>query len=397
MLFRIVFISAGPLCALVAYRTVVRRAGLSRGWRAFAGVLLAAGAMKFTWYAVFGGNAFVPELPAAAILAMSAVYGATIFLAAGGVAWAAWDAAAGRIRRRRTAQAAPQGREGGSPGRGTDVCTRRRFVAGALAFGSAGISLCGVHEGTRLPDVKETTLEFPDLPPEFDGYRIVQLSDLHISAAARADRTAGIARLAGALRPDLVAITGDIVDGRTDRRMEDVRPLAGLRARDGVFGCTGNHEYYSGYGEWRRVFGECGIDMIEDSVRVIRRGGGAIALFGENDPAAELAGLSSDIGPAARRRDVPAGAFRILLAHRPIRMEEHASHGMRLQLSGHTHGGAVVGLDRIVALANEGHVRGVYRECGMTLYVNAGTGQWAGFPSRFGVAPEISLLTLRRA
>lgn len=69
---------------------------------------------------------------------------------------------------------------------------------------------------------------------------------------------------------------------------------------------------------------------------------------------------------------------------------------MRLQLSGHTHGGAVLGIDRLVAQANEGHVRGLYREHGMSLYVNSGTGQWAGFPTRLGVCPEISLLVLRR-
>ena len=94
---------------------------------------------------------------------------------------------------------------------------------------------------------------------------------------------------------------------------------------------------------------------------------------------------------------VPYGAFRILLAHRPTRLAEHAAYHVRLQLSGHTHGGAVRGLDRFVARANEGHVRGVYHEHGLTLYVNSGTGQWAGFPARFGVTPEITLITLRRS
>ena len=94
---------------------------------------------------------------------------------------------------------------------------------------------------------------------------------------------------------------------------------------------------------------------------------------------------------------VPHWAFRILLAHRPTRLAEHAAYGVRLQLSGHTHGGAVRGIDRFVARANEGHVRGVYREHGLTLYVNSGTGQWAGFPTRLGVPPEITILTLRKA
>ena len=116
-----------------------------------------------------------------------------------------------------------------------------------------------------------------------------------------------------------------------------------------------------------------------------------LAILGENDPVSR----DSDIHIAAGM--VPYGAFRILLAHRPTRLAEHAAYRVRLQLSGHTHGGAVIGLDRFVARANEGHVRGIYREHGLTLYVNSGTGQWAGFPTRLGVAPEITLLTLKRS
>jgi hypothetical protein len=236
--------------------------------------------------------------------------------------------------------------------------------------------------------VKEVSIDFPDLPPAFDGYRIVQLSDIHASAAARADRTAGIVQQVNALNPDLVAITGDFVDGPVHLRAADILPLAKLRAADGVVGCTGNHEYYSGYGFWRTVFHRCGIKMLENDRRTVRRGEDAIAVIGQNDPVS----FNTDITAAC------AGAppFRILLAHRPTRLADHAALGISLQLSGHTHGGAILGFDKLVARANEGHVRGLYREDGITLYVNAGTGQWAGFPTRLGVSPEITCLTLRR-
>ena len=255
---------------------------------------------------------------------------------------------------------------------------------------AAGVASKGVHDGIRLPDVVEVEVEFPDLPSAFDGYRIAHLSDLHVSAAARADRTAGVVRIVNALAPDLVAITGDFVDGTAERRTADMSPLADLRAADGVVGCTGNHEYYSGWGVWRGVLAGMGVRVLENERLLLRRGADTLAILGENDPAS----FDSDIHVAAGM--VPYGAFRILLAHRPTRLAEHAAYGVRLQLSGHTHGGAAIGLDRLVARANEGHVRGLYREHGLTLYVNSGTGQWAGFPTRLGVVPEITLITLRR-
>ncbi len=247
-----------------------------------------------------------------------------------------------------------------------------------------------MYDGIRLPDVVEVPIEFPDLPPSFDGYRIVQLSDLHVSAAARADRTAGVVRQVNALKPDLVVITGDFVDGPSEVRADDVRPLAGLRAADGVVGCTGNHEYYSGYVFWRPIFQSCGIKMLENEARIVRRGADSLAVIGKNDP------VSHDSNIRLASAAAPRDAFRILLSHRPTRLAEHAELGIRLQLSGHTHGGAILGFDRLVARANEGHVRGLYREHGLVLYVNAGTGQWAGFPTRLGVAPEITSITLRR-
>ena len=374
--FRIFFLSMGPLCALVAYATVVRPLQLARAGRYALGGLLLAFSLKFTWFGLFSGNLFQPDLPARVIHALSVVYDFVLVLAVLGVVWAL-----GRWVVRRARGARPTG--------GADL-SRRRVMAGALACVAAGTGAKGVYDGIRLPDVVEVTLEFPDLPSAFDGYRIAHLSDLHVSAAARADRTAGVVRLVNECKPDLIAITGDFVDGTPERRGADVAPLADLRAADGVVGCTGNHEYYSGWDLWRGIFQDLGIRMLENKRLLLRRGDATLAILGENDPVS----YDSDIRVASLR--APKGAFRILLAHRPTRLAEHAAHGVRLQLSGHTHGGAVLGLDRFVARANEGHVRGIYREHGLTLYVNSGTGQWAGFPTRLGVAPEITLITLRR-
>ena len=374
--FRLFFLLIGPICAAVAYRTVVRTLRLERAWRHALVIALLLCSLKFTWFALFGGHIFLPELPVGVIYALSVCYDFVLVLTVLGVVWAV-----GRWVVRRARGARPTG--------GPDL-SRRRMVAGALACVAAGTGAKAVHNGFRLPDIVEVTLEFPDLPSAFDGYRVAHLSDLHVSAAARAERTAGVVRLVNAQSPDLIAITGDLVDGTASRRLDDVAPLGKLRAADGVVGCTGNHEYFSGWGTWRVIFRSLGIRILENERVVVRRGEESLAIIGINDPVSH----GSDIRIASDM--VPDGAFRILLAHRPTHLAEHAACGVRLQLSGHTHGGAVIGLDRLVARANEGHVRGLYNEQGVSLYVNSGTGQWAGFPTRLGVSPEITIITLRR-
>lgn len=373
--FWMFFLLIGPLCGVVAYLTVIRPLRLGRAGRNALIILLLVCSLKFTWFGIFGGHIFLPEMSALAMHVLSVAYDLVLVLACFGVLWA-------------ILRSIPFHRK--NPALVPNY-TRRRVIAGALALAASGVSAKGVYDGRRLPDVVEVTVEFPDLPPEFDGYRMAQISDLHVSAAARADRTVGVVRLVNACKPDMIVITGDVVDGTAERRMDDVAPLAGLHAKDGVVGCTGNHEYYSGWGVWRVILHNCGIRVLENERVLLRRGGSTLAVIGENDPVSR----NSDIKLAADA--VPEGTFRILLTHRPTRLAEHAALGVRLQLSGHTHGGAVLGIDRFVARANEGHVRGLYHEHGMTLYVNAGTGQWAGFPTRLGVAPEITLLTLKRS
>ena len=383
--FQIFFLLLGPLCAVLAYATLVGPLGLSLGWRRGLLYSLLAFSLKFTWYALFGRNMFLPELPECVIHILSVLYDFVLLSAVVGLLRAVISGTVRLFARLRTGSPA---RKYGAEQPPVKTCSRRRFVSGALALGAAGVAVKGVHDGMRLPDVKEVSIDFPDLPKAFNGYRIVQLSDIHASAAARAERTAGIVRQVNALNPDLVAITGDFVDGPVHLRAADVLPLAKLRAADGVVGCTGNHEYYSGYGYWRTVFQRCGIKMLENDRHNVRRGEDAIAVIGQNDPVS----FDTDITTACSG----APSFRVLLAHRPTHLAEHATFGIRLQLSGHTHGGAILGFDRLVARANEGHVRGLYRENGIALYVNAGTGQWAGFPTRLGVSPEITCLTLRR-
>lgn len=345
------------------------------------GLALLAASQKFVVYRLLGSDVFNPDLPAWAIQLSGWLYAATMMLF-----WAtlALGTLGLLLRPFRKAPAALPLR-------------RRRQGAAALAAGALALAAAGMWEGARVPDVRAVDLPCPGLPAAFEGYRLVHLSDLHVSPATRAAHVRAIAARANALKPDLVCVTGDFVDGTPAARLPDLAPLAGLRAADGVLACTGNHEYYSGFGGWKPAFAKLGITFLENTRRDIARRGSVLAVAGVNDPAGAPYGFPPPDAQAAFA-GAPAGAYRILLTHRPTGTAAHAALGVRLQLSGHTHGGAIWGLHFLVArIGNEGHVGGLYREHGLTLHVSPGTGQWAGFPLRLGRPAEITLLRLRAA
>lgn len=363
----------------------VRPLRLPRAWAIAFAVFLFLASQKFVVYAVLGGDAFTPELPETFIHVTGWAY-SSFMLFVGlvctaaivkGLAWFFLNP------RQREAMRATQG------------IRRRQFVAGLAAAGTAG---WGVWEGIRVPRIKRTEIEVEDLPRAFDGFRIVHLSDLHCSAAARREHMKGIVAQANTLNADIVCITGDFVDGSVEARREDLEPLKDLKSRLGVFGCAGNHEYYSGYRTWRPVFEELGISMLDNAHHVFVRGEARLVLGGIPDETAcspRYAGDSVTPDVVRAFEGAPEGC-RILMKHRPIHLSEHERHGVRLQLSGHTHGGACRGMDLLVAkMGNEDHLRGLYREERIALYVNPGTGQWAGFPLRLGVPAEVSELILR--
>ena len=409
----------------------VRPLRLPRAWAIAFAVLLFLASQKFVVYAVLGGDAFTPELPETFIHVTGWAY-SSFMLFVGlvctaaivkGLAWfflkrqlqnlprhrrfhrsrptcfaKIGAILVGRHRRCRRFNEVlqlplnPRQREAM---RATQGIRRRQFVAGLAAAATAG---WGVWEGIRVPRIKRTEIEVEGLPRAFDGFRIVHLSDLHCSAAARREHMKGIVAQANTLNADIVCITGDFVDGSVEARREDLEPLKDLKSRLGVFGCAGNHEYYSGYRTWRPVFEELGISMLDNAHHVFVRGEARLVLGGIPDETAcspRYAGDSVTPDVVRTFEGAPEGC-RILMKHRPIHLSEHERHGVRLQLSGHTHGGACRGMDLLVAkMGNEDHLRGLYREERIALYVNPGTGQWAGFPLRLGVPAEVSELILR--
>lgn len=265
----------------------------------------------------------------------------------------------------------------------------RAFAVAALV--AAGLAAYGIVEGVRVPSVAVREVWFADLPEEFDGYRLVHLSDLHCSSVARRWKIEGIVRRVNALDADAVAITGDFVDGAPEIWARELEPIRGLSAKDGVFASTGNHERYWGFAAWEPLYREWGVRFLRNESVEIRRGGAVLALGGLDDPE-----LGSNPGAVFAGRG--PDDFRVLMFHRPIWCARLAEEfGVRLQLSGHTHGGGTPGLDRLVANANEGHLRGLYREGPATLHVSPGSGQWGGYPLRFFDPAEITLLVLRRS
>ena len=264
----------------------------------------------------------------------------------------------------------------------------------ALGLISTGLSAVGVWQAIRVPDVKTMEIVLPRLPAELDGLRIVQLTDLHASRLLQAPWLQAVVNKTNALKPDLILITGDLVDGSPRARVDDVQPLKDLWSRYGVFAIPGNHEYYVDYVHWLPAFEHLGLHMLLNEHVLITHNGRDLVLAGVTDKAAQPFKLPEpDIIKALK--GAPAGDPVILLSHRPGGALVNAGQGVDLQLSGHTHGGQILGPHLIAKWANEGFVSGLYAVAGMQLYVSNGTGLWNGFPVRLGRPSEITEIVLR--
>jgi predicted MPP superfamily phosphohydrolase len=268
-----------------------------------------------------------------------------------------------------------------------------RYGLAAVATVAAAV---GVHQAMRIPPLKDIEVGIHRLPRQFDGYTILQLTDLHISRLFPASWARAVVERSNKLGVDLIAITGDLIDGTLDARRADIEPLRDLKATDGVYVISGNHEYIFGYSTWMAHFAELGLLSLENRYIVLDRGGSKLVLAGITDRASRhTRHLVRDL--AAVLEGAPKGAPVILLDHQPSDARNAAKLGVALQLSGHTHGGLILGIDRLAARANAGYVSGRYDVDGMTLYVNNGTGLWPGFALRLGRPSELTRITLRQA
>jgi hypothetical protein len=248
----------------------------------------------------------------------------------------------------------------------------------------------GTLAALRGPKVRRVDVKVEDLDDKLDGLRIVQVSDLHIGPTIRAAYVRRVVRMANELAPDLVALTGDMVDGSVARLASHVAPLAGLTPAGRVFFVPGNHEYYSGADQWIAYFRSLGFRVLLNEYAATSIRGARMIVGGVTDPAA-----GSQNAP---RPDLAAGrdegrAFRLLLAHNPKLAPAGQAAGFDLQLSGHTHAGQFFPWTLAVHLVHAPHVAGLSRIGRMWIYVSAGTGTW-GPPVRFGSEPELTLIRL---
>jgi len=334
--------------------------------------LLMAAQFHF-WSRLSSGSVFNPEFPRPLVILFNWVFGAIVLLAAFQIVLDLAGLAA---------------MLGGFGEAGFWVTAR--YAIGIAAFALAAV---GVHQAIGVPRVTEVAIAIPALPAAFEGYTLVQLTDLHISRLFPAAWTRAVVAATNRLDADLIVVTGDVIDGSVVSRHADVAPLRGLTARDGVYAIPGNHEYLSGYDQWMAHLGELGMQVLANAV--LMRGADSLVLAGLTDPSARGANRPLPDLDAALA-GVPPVAPIVLLDHEPGRARAAAARGVALQLSGHTHGGMIRGLHRIVARANGGFVSGRYAVGGMTLYVNNGTGIWPGFALRLGKPAELTRITLRR-
>ncbi|MDR2333166.1 MAG: metallophosphoesterase [Burkholderiaceae bacterium] len=291
---------------------------------------------------------------------------------------------------------------------GSGMQQRTRIASAVLGVAVALlVSGFGVMQALRIPDVHEQEIVLPSLPAEFDGLRVAVIADIHASPVNNARYVQGIVDRTLAAQPDLIVLPGDMVDGDAPTQAANIAPLAMLSAKYGVFAAPGNHEYYSGYDAWARVFRSLRLTYLENQTQRVKIRGRTLAVSGVGDPAygrlsqqnadpAVAEGLPPDVEAVARQ--ARGADFHLLLAHQPRLARENAAQGVHLQVSGHTHGGHVLGMDRwLVAPVNNGFVRGAYDVDRMKLFVSSGAGLWAGFAVRLGVPSRIDMLVLRRA
>ncbi len=264
---------------------------------------------------------------------------------------------------------------------------------GGLSLGVSGLWYARQHTGFALSIVR-VDIGVVDLPPEFEGYRIAQFSDLHMDGLTMTRaRLEEVVTRVNAEQPDLIAITGDFVTDGTGFQVADlVEPLRQLDARDGVMVVMGNHDHHLNTGLIRRVIRESGLIDLNNAVRVIERDSARLYVAGVDSLVAQKARLDLVLP------QIPEGCPAILLAHEPDFADVSAATGrFTLQLSGHSHGGQVrlPFVTRLVLpIFAHRYVRGARQVSSMALYVNRGLGT-VGLPLRFNCPPEITMIQLR--
>ncbi len=257
----------------------------------------------------------------------------------------------------------------------------------ALTFSFIGLAIA------RRPRIVNINVPIANLPAALQGFSIAQISDLHVGATIKRAFVERIVARVNHLNADLIAITGDLVDGSVQDLSSHTAPLAGLAAPHGVYFVTGNHEYYSGEHAWTAELRRIGLTVLKNQHVIVQYQGATLALAGVTDYSAHHFDPAQRSDPAAALRGAPSNVgAKILLAHQPSSAAAAADAGYDLQISGHTHGGQFWPWSFFVRYLQP-FTSGLNKLKNLSVYVSVGTGYW-GPPNRFIVPAEITRLRL---
>ena len=270
-----------------------------------------------------------------------------------------------------------------------------RISALAVVVAAVGATAIGFVNARRRARIVRVDAPIADLPEGLHGFLIVQVSDVHVGPTIGRGYVEDIVAAVNSLNADLIAVTGDIVDGRVVDLASAVEPLARLTAVHGAYFVTGNHEYYSGERAWTQEFARLGMIVLKNQHVILEHGGAKLLIAGVTDFGAHHFAPAERSDPAAALQGAPADVgAKVLLAHQPRTAFAAAEAGFDLQLSGHTHGGQFWPWTHFVRF-QQPFTSGLRRLGRLLVYTSRGTGYW-GPPKRFGAPSEITLLRLVR-
>ncbi len=267
-------------------------------------------------------------------------------------------------------------------------------AVGVPALASLSTAI-GFVNARRRAKVVAVDVPIDGLPAALDGLTIVQISDIHVGATIKARYVDAIVDAVNQLQPDVIAVTGDVVDGSVARLASHTQPLGRLSARYGTYLVTGNHEYYSGAAQWIAEFERLGLRVLLNEHVVLERDGSRFIIAGVTDYSAGRFDEAQRSDPAAALAHAPRDVrIKVLLAHQPRTALAAAEAGYTLQLSGHTHGGQFFPWNFLVRL-QQPFTAGLAKLDALWVYTSRGTGYW-GPPKRLGAPSEITRLRLVR-
>ena len=276
---------------------------------------------------------------------------------------------------------------------------KREFLEKSLSIGILSLigptTAYGFYSARKGPTIINQDIYLKNLPDSFENFTIAQISDLHVGPTIKKTYVEKVVNQISTINPDLIAITGDMVDGSIDYLRRDLEPLSQVVAKYGTYFVTGNHEYYSGAERWLDETDRMGFTNLVNDNKLITIKDQNIALAGVNDYRAHQIIPSHRSNPERAIKGINNEKVKILLAHQPASIFKANEAGYDLQISGHTHGGQFWPFTYPTKQANP-YLSGLHDHNGTQIYVNSGTGYW-GPPLRLGVTAEITLFRLKKS